>query len=176
MEHLQHGRFQVAASAQNDREPEEACKDEATQGKKLLNVAANLDVPKNRLGRKNHPKTGSLQEINLLGTATSNTYDQKFLSPARLFVSEDLDKTGRLAKKTHPSENEGVQRAANDISGNERSQVLQGGSSLDLSGNEASRTQNQEQQVGMIILFLVLGVTQFSFFPPGETHMKGRKH
>ncbi|XP_015266615.1 PREDICTED: RELT-like protein 2 [Gekko japonicus] len=67
MDQLQHGSSQEAAGAQSDREPEEACKDESTQGKNLLNAAANLDVPKNGLERKNHPKTGSLQEIDLLG-------------------------------------------------------------------------------------------------------------
>ncbi|XP_060109788.1 RELT-like protein 2 [Heteronotia binoei] len=146
MDHLQDGGFQEAAGAQSDREPKEACKDESTQGKNLLNPAINLDVPKNGLERKKHPKSGSLQEVDLLGTATSNTCDQKFLCPAELFVSEDLDKMEKLAKKAHSSENVGVQRASKDISGNERSKVLRGRSSLDLSGNEVNRILNIQQQ------------------------------
>ncbi|KAL8194409.1 UNVERIFIED_CONTAM: hypothetical protein K2H54_016877 [Gekko kuhli] len=146
MEEFQHEGSLEAAGAQSDREPEEARKDESTQGKNLLNAAASLDVPKNGLERKNHPKRGSLQEIDLLGTATGNACGQKLLCPTELFVSEVLDKTERLATKAPPSENEGVQRAANNISGNERSQVLRGGSSLDLSGNEVNRKQNTDQQ------------------------------
>lgn len=135
--------FQEATS---DREPQEAYKDESAPGKNLLNVAANLDVTKNGLERKNHPNTGSRQEIDLLGTATSNTCDQKFLCPAEMFVSEDLDEMERQAKNAHPSDNEGVQRATNDISRNDRSQGLQGGSSPGLSGKEVNRAQNIEQQ------------------------------
>lgn len=157
--------FQEATS---DREPQEAYKDESAPGKNLLNVAANLDVAKNGLERKNHSNTGSRQEIDLLGTATSNTCDQKFLCPAERFVSEDLGEMERQAKNAHPSDNEGVQRATNDISRNDRSQGLQGGSSPGLSGKEVNRAQNIEQQVNIIIFFLliVLKATHFSFFAP----------
>uniref|UniRef100_A0ACB8EB10 Uncharacterized protein n=1 Tax=Sphaerodactylus townsendi TaxID=933632 RepID=A0ACB8EB10_9SAUR len=67
MDHLQHGRFQEAAGAQSDREPKDACKDESATGESLLNVTTNLDVPKNGLERIKRSKTGSLQEVDLLG-------------------------------------------------------------------------------------------------------------
>ncbi|XP_048371634.1 RELT-like protein 2 [Sphaerodactylus townsendi] len=146
MDHLQHGRFQEAAGAQSDREPKDACKDESATGESLLNVTTNLDVPKNGLERIKRSKTGSLQEVDLLGTATNNTRDPKFLCPAEMFGSEDLGETERLAKQPHPSENEGVHKAAKDISGNEKIQILQGRSNIDLSGNEINRTQEQQEQ------------------------------
>ncbi|XP_077166949.1 RELT-like protein 2 isoform X2 [Paroedura picta] len=148
LDQFQDEEFLEAAGVQSEREPKEACKDESAQRKNLVNAASsldipNLDVPKNGLEKKSHSQTSSLKEVDLLGTATS---DQKFLCPAELLVSGDPDKMERLAKKAHPSENEGVRRSANDLSGNEKSQVLRGGSSLDLSRKEANRTQSIEQQ------------------------------
>ncbi|XP_054840795.1 RELT-like protein 2 [Eublepharis macularius] len=134
------------AGALRDGEPKEACKDEPAQGESLLDATASLDVPKNGLERKKHHQAGSLQEADLLGTAASNTRDPQFLCPAELFVSEDLDEVEKLAKKAHPSEDERFQGAANDMSGNESTQVLQGGSHLDLPGNEVHRIQSLEQQ------------------------------
>ncbi|XP_053106241.1 RELT-like protein 2 isoform X2 [Hemicordylus capensis] len=145
MDGLQQERFQQEDSTSESERRKDDCTDAPTQGENPLNETTNSDVPMSDPERKEHLNTGSLQEMSLLGTTISITSDQKLLDLEEQLVSEDLEETKRLNMKADHSDGN-IQRAANKISESERSQVLQGGSRLDLSGNVISRTKSTEHE------------------------------
>ncbi|KAJ6655443.1 hypothetical protein lerEdw1_005143 [Lerista edwardsae] len=135
--------LQLEGIQQVDSQSEKGQKNEPTQGESLLNATINSDFPMSGPDRKEHPKTGSLQEISFLGTITSNASDQKSLGHAEQLVSvEEMEK---LHKKADVSD-EDIQKPANEASENERNPFLQGGSRLDPSGNEFNRTTSIEYE------------------------------
>ncbi|XP_062986122.1 RELT-like protein 2 [Elgaria multicarinata webbii] len=142
---LQQGKVQETDSL-SKRGPKEDCADESTQGESSLTVAANSDVSLNGPEKKEFLKASSLQETGLLVPATSYTFQTNCSAGPKSLWSEDLEEMERLNKKGDLSENGCIQRAADEVSENKGSQVLQIGSRLDLSGNDISRTSNIDLQ------------------------------
>ncbi|XP_061442098.1 RELT-like protein 2 [Rhineura floridana] len=142
---LQQGKFQQADS-ESEKEPKEESADEPTQGERTLNTTANSDVSMNESERKQNPKASSLQEAGLLSTGTSNTSETNYSAGPKCLGSEALEELERLEKVVDASGDEGVQRAANEVSENKGSQVLQVGSRLAASGNQINRTRSLELQ------------------------------
>lgn len=111
-----------------------------------MNTAANSDVSMNGPERKENPTPCSLQEASLLGTATSNASETNCSTGPKCLGSEDPE---RLDKDVAASEDEGVQRAANDVSEKVAAR-------LDISGNEINRTNSTELQVDTVMSSLSL--------------------
>ncbi|CAI5780355.1 Uncharacterized protein PODLI_1B041176 [Podarcis lilfordi] len=140
------GEFQQGRLQQADPESEKGSKeewaDESTQGEGPLNTTANSDVSMNGPERKENPTPCSLQEASLLGTATSNASETNCSTGPKCLGSEDLE---RLDKDVAASEDEGVQRAANDVSEKVAAR-------LDISGNEINRTNSTELQEQRLVV------------------------